>query len=80
METGLPGRGHVDHAVAHEEAVQEDGGRGQGDLRQFEHDAYLQDEVHAFDAVFALFGGGESGEDGGREEELGFREEPLRFG
>lgn len=43
-----------DHGEAHEEAVQVDGGGGDGDLRQLEHDAGLPDEVDAFGAVLAL--------------------------
>lgn len=70
----------VDHAVAHEEAVQVDGRGGERDLGQLEHDADLEDEVHAFAAGFALILGGEAGEDGGCKEELGFGEEPLGFG
>lgn len=66
--------------MAHEEAMQEDGGGGECDLWELEHYTYLQDEVHAFAAGFALFLGGEACEDGGGEEELGFGEEPLGFG
>lgn len=66
--------------MAHEEAVQVHRGGGEGDLRELEHDADLEDEIHAFAAGFALLLGGEAGEDGGREEEFGFSEEPLGFG
>ena len=65
------GAGDVDHAVAHEEPVQEHGRGRERDLGQFEHDAHLHDEIHPFGAVFPLFGGGETGEDGGRELEFG---------
>lgn len=78
---GGPAGGFVlEHAVAHEEAVQVHGGGGERDLREFKHDADLEDEVNAFGARFAFFGGGEAGQDGGRAEELVFREKPLRFG
>lgn len=66
--------------MAHEEAVQVDGRGGEGDLREFEHDADLEDEVHALATGFAFLLGGEPCEDGGREEEFGFGEEPLGFG
>ena len=63
--------------MAHEEAVQENGGGGESDLRQLEHDTDLQYEIDALAAGLALLGWGEAREDGGREEELFLGEEPL---
>ena len=49
--------------MAHIETVEEDGGRGEGDLRQLEHDADLEDEVDAFASVFAFLFRGKAVED-----------------
>jgi hypothetical protein len=39
---------------SHKEALEEDGGRGECELREFEHDAALDDEVDAFGAELSL--------------------------
>lgn len=66
--------------MSHEEAMKEDGGCGEGNLGQFEHDANLKDEIYAFRAVLALGFRGKTVEDGGGAVEFGFIEEPLCFG
>ena len=43
-----------DHGMPHEEAVQVDRGRRERDLRQLEHDACLDDEVDAVDAMSTI--------------------------
>ena len=67
------------HGVPHEEAVEKDGGCGEGYLGEFEHDADLEDEIYAFAAVFALGFRGKAVEDGGGAFKFGFGEEPLCF-
>ena len=51
------------HWMAHVEAVKEYRSGGEGDLGQLEHYSDLEDEIHAFAAVFALFFGGKAIED-----------------
>lgn len=56
--------GDINHAVAHEEAVEEDGRRGERDLGEFEHDADLEDEINTLAPIVPLFVGGQPIESG----------------
>lgn len=46
--------GTIYKAHAHQEAVEEDGGSGQSELRQLKHDADLSDEIDSFTAQLFL--------------------------
>lgn len=69
----------INHAVAHEEAVEEDGRRGERDLGEFEHDADLEDEIDALAPVVPLLVRGQAIESGGSAKEFWFGEKPLRL-
>lgn len=69
----------VNHAVAHEETMEEDGCRGERDLWELEHDADLEDEIDALAAIVPLLLGRETIESGWSAEEFGFGEKPLRL-
>lgn len=43
---------------SHEISLEEDGGRAESELGQFQHDAALHDEVDSFGAHLALIGHG----------------------
>lgn len=60
----------INHAVAHEEAVEEDGRRGERDLGEFEHDADLEDEINTLAPIVPLFVGGQPIESGGSAKEF----------
>lgn len=66
-----------DHADSHVEAVEEDAGGSEGQLRELQQDASLYDEVDAFRPATALIDGHHSVKNGGGARELGFSEEPL---
>ena len=68
------------HGVTHVEAVHEDRGRSKRYLGQLESNADLGDEVHTFGTGFALGSWGEPVKGGWRTEQVGWVEEPLRFG
>ena len=51
------------HRMPHVESMEKDGGCREGNLRQLEHYADLEDEVDALAAVFAFLFRGESVED-----------------
>jgi len=67
-------------AVAHQVAVEEDGGGAERRLRQLEHHADLQDEVDALSSQRALFFGGHAVEDGRCLEKLLVGKNPLLLG
>ena len=66
-------------AVAHEVAIEEDGGSAQSGLGQFEHHADLQDEIDTLASQSTLFFRRHAIDDCGRLEELVFGEDPLLF-
>lgn len=77
VEAGFVGLGH---GMAHEEPMQIDRRRAESQLRKFQHDADLSDEVNTFLPVGQLVSNGHALENTGSPEEFLGREEPLGLG